>query len=252
MEQAEGGVVITTIGDIVRGDAEVFPPYLYATYRSTILRSPRLPLVDVPLTLSELTGPGPTLGAVTPEDADLTRNAGTSGEAIGQRIIVTGLVVDQDGAPVSHSLIEVWQANAAGRYLHRRDGWPAPLDPNFLGMGRCLTDADGVYRFLTIRPGAYPWRNHPNAWRPSHIHFSLLGPGLTSRLVTQMYFPDDPLHALDPIMMSAPETARLRLIAAYAHDVTEPEWALGYRFDIVLGGPNATPFEPPRESGATS
>jgi protocatechuate 3,4-dioxygenase, beta subunit len=238
--------MITTIGAIVRGEAEVFPPYLYAAYRATILRSPNLPLIEVPLTLSELTGPGPAISAVTPEDADLTRNAGTGGEAIGQRIIVTGRVLDEEGAPVPGTLIEVWQANAAGRYLHRSDSWPAPIDPNFLGIGRCLTDETGVYRFLSVRPGAYPWRNHPNAWRPSHIHFSLFGPAAPSRLVTQMYFPDDPLHALDPIFNAVPEGARCRLIAAYDHEVTEPEWALGYRFDVVLRGAEATPFEPPR------
>ena len=239
--------MIATIGAIVRGDEQVFPPYLYAAYRATILRSPSLPLIDVPLTLSELTGPGPAIGAVTPADADLTRNAGTDGEAIGQRIIVTGRVLDETGAPVPNALVEIWQANAAGRYIHRRDSWPAPLDPNFLGIGRCLTAADGTYRFLSIRPGAYPWRNHPNAWRPAHIHFSLFGASLASRLVTQMYFPGDPLHALDPILGAVPEAARPRLIATYAHDVTEPEWALGYRFDLVLRGPRATPFEPVRE-----
>ncbi len=238
--------MITTIGAIVRGDAEVFPPYLYAAYRATILRSPHLPLIDVPLTLSELTGPGPAISAVTPDDADLTRNAGTGGEAIGQRIIVTGRVLDEGGAPVPGTLIEVWQANAAGRYLHRSDSWPAPIDPNFLGIGRCLTDELGVYRFLSVRPGAYPWRNHPNAWRPSHIHFSVFGPAAPSRLVTQMYFPDDPLHARDPIFNAVPEAARCRLIAAYDHEVTEPEWALGYRFDVVVRGTEATPFEPPR------
>ena len=237
----------TTIGSIVRGDREVFPPYLYAAYRSTIRRAPHLPLIDVPLTLSELTGPGPAIAAVTPEDADLTRNAGTGGEAIGQRIIVTGRVLDEHGAPVPQALVEVWQANAAGRYIHTTDQWPAPLDPNFLGIGRCLTGADGVYRFLTVRPGAYPWQNHPNAWRPAHIHFSLFGPSAVSRLVTQMYFPDDPLLALDPIFSAVPAAARRRLIAAYAHDVSEPEWALGYRFDIVLRGPAATPFEAPRD-----
>lgn len=234
----------TSIGEIVRGDREVFPPYLYAAYQSTRRRAPGLPLIEVPLTLSELTGPGPAVSAVTPEDADLTRNAGTGGEAIGQRIIVTGRVLDQDGLPVPNTLLEVWQANAAGRYLHKRDQWPAPLDPNFLGMGRCLTDANGTYRFLTVRPGAYPWTNHPNAWRPAHIHFSLFGPATVSRLVTQMYFPDDPLHALDPIFNSAPtEGARTSMVAAYDHAVTEPEWALGYRWDIVLRGPDATPFE---------
>lgn len=236
--------------DIIQSDSDVFPPYLYEAYRSTILRAPRQPLVELPLTLTELTGPGPALSAVTPEDADLTRNAGTGGEAIGQRIIVTGRVLDERGRPVPHTLVEVWQANAAGRYLHRRDQWPGPLDPNFLGMGRCLTDDDGVYRFLTIRPGAYPWKNHPNAWRPAHIHFSLFGLTAPARLVTQMYFPDDPLVPLDPVLGAVPEAARPRLIAAYAHDVTEPAWALGWRWDVVLRGPRATPSEPPPEAGS--
>jgi len=235
----------TTIASIVRGDREVFPPYLFEAYRSTIKRAPSLPLIDVPLTLSELTGPGPAISAITSEDADLTHNAGTGDEAIGQRIIVTGRVLDELGAPVSNALLEIWQANAAGRYIHRNDQWPGPLDPNFLGIGRCLTDDTGVYRFLTIRPGAYPWKNHPNAWRPAHIHFSLFGLTWLSRLVTQMYFPDDPLHGLDPIFNAVPESARPRLIAAYDHSVTQPEWALGWRWDIVLGGPSGTPFEPP-------
>lgn len=234
----------TTIGAIVRGDQEVFPPYLYEAYQSTRRRAPTLPLIEVPLTLSELTGPGTVISAITAEDADLTRNAGTDGEAIGQRIIVTGRVLDDRGTPIPNTLLEIWQANASGRYLHKRDQWPGPLDPNFLGMGRCLTNADGVYRFLTIRPGAYPWKNHPNAWRPAHIHFSLFGPSILTRLVTQMYFPDDPLHPLDPIMNAVPtEQARARLIATYDHTVTAPEWALGYRWDIVVHGPFATPFE---------
>jgi protocatechuate 3,4-dioxygenase, beta subunit len=234
----------TSIGEIVRGDREVFPPYLYAAYQSTRRRAPSMPLIEVPLTLSELTGPGPAVSAVTPEDADLTTNAGTGGEAIGQRIIVTGCVLDESGNPAPNTLMEIWQANAGGRYLHKRDQWPAPLDPNFLGMGRCMTDAQGVYRFLTVRPGAYPWTNHHNAWRPAHIHFSLFGPASVSRLVTQMYFQDDPLHSLDPIFNSIPsERGRRALIAAYDHDVTEPEWALGYRWDIVLRGPQSTPFE---------
>jgi protocatechuate 3,4-dioxygenase, beta subunit len=234
----------TTIGTIIRGDREVFPPYLYEAYQSTRRRAPTLPLIEVPLTLSELTGPGPAISSVTAQDADLTRNAGTGGEAIGQRIIMTGHVLDEMGHPIPNTLLEIWQANASGRYLHKKDQWPGPLDPNFLGMGRCLTNSDGVYRFLTIRPGAYPWKNHENAWRPAHIHFSLLGPSTRSRLVTQMYFPDDPLHQIDPILQSLPtESARQRLISAYAHDVTEPEWALGYRWDIVVRGPHATPFE---------
>ncbi len=240
----------TTIGAIVRGDREVFPPYLYEAYQSTRRRAPALPLVDLPLTLSELTGPGPAVSAATPVDADLTTNAGTGGEAIGQRIIVAGRVLDDRGAPVPNTLLEIWQANAAGRYLHKQDQWPGPLDPNFLGMGRCLTNDDGVYRFLTVRPGAYPWKNHANAWRPAHIHFSVFGPSTRSRLVTQMYFPDDPLLRLDPILTAVPtDAARDRLIAAYDHDLTEPEWALGYRWDIILLGAQMTPFEPAREAG---
>ena len=240
---------LTTIGEIVRGNAEFFPPYLYEAYQSTRRRAPSLPLVEVPITISELTGPGPAISNITPEDADLTRNAGTGGEAIGQRIIVTGRVIDDNGNPIPRMLLEIWQANASGRYIHKRDQWPGPLDPNFLGMGRCLTDEAGQYRFLTIRPGAYPWKNHPNAWRPAHIHFSVFGPTMLSRLVTQMYFPGDPLHQLDPIMSSIPaEAARKRLIAEYDHTVTEPEWALGYRWDIVLRGSAGTPFEPYGES----
>jgi protocatechuate 3,4-dioxygenase beta subunit len=235
--------VITTIGDIVRGDETVFPPYLYEAYRSTVRRAPRMPLVQVPLTVSELTGPVTPAGVVAPEDADLTRNAATGGEAIGQRIIVTGRVVDEHDVPVPNALIEVWQANAAGRYIHKRDDWPGPLDPNFLGIGRCLTTAAGEYRFLTVRPGAYPWGNHENAWRPAHIHFSVLGTAWHERLVTQMYFPDDPLLGRDPIFNAVPETARSRLVAEYAHDVTVAHWALGWRWDIVLGGLRATSFE---------
>ena len=233
----------TTIGAIVRGDAAVFPPFLYEAYQSTLRRAPGLPLVEVPLTLSELTGPGPAISAIAPEDADLTRNAGTGGEAIGQRIVVTGRVLDLYGRPIPRTLVEVWQANAAGRYIHRRDGWPGPLDPNFLGIGRCLTDDAGVYRFQTIRPGAYPWKNHPNAWRPAHIHFSLFGPAWGARLITQMYFADDPLFFQDPIYQSVPEGARERLVARYDHALSQPEWALGWRWDIVLGGPDATPLE---------
>jgi protocatechuate 3,4-dioxygenase beta subunit len=227
-----------------RRDPTVFPPYLYEGYRATILRAPSKQFVEIPATPSEVTGPGPALSEVTAEDADLTRNAGTEGEALGERIIVTGRILDDNGDPVPRTLIDIWQANSSGRYRHRKDQHHAPLDPNFLGMGRCLTDEDGAYRFLTIRPGAYPWPNHENAWRPAHIHFSLFGPRFTTRLVTQMYFPGDPLHDLDPIFNSVPtDAARARLIAEYAHDVTEPVWALGYRFDFVLAGTDGTPFE---------
>lgn len=234
-----------------RRDVSTFPPYLYKGYRATILRSPRQPPIGLPATISERTGPGPAVSALSAGDADLTRNMGTGGEAIGERIIVTGQVVDERGAPVPNALIEVWQANAAGRYRHRVDQHHAPLDPNFLGIGRCLTNADGVYRLLTIRPGAYPWENHENAWRPPHIHFSFFGALWTSRLVTQMYFPGDhALQEIDPIFNSVPTVeARERLIAQYAHDVTQPGEALGYRFDVVLRGPHATPFESPEEHG---
>ena len=235
---------VQTTGEIVRGDPDIFPPFLYEAYRSTIRRAPHMPLINVPLTLSELTGPGPAVSAVTAEDADLTCNASRDGEAIGQRIIVTGHVLNERGEAIPGTLVEVWQANAAGRYIHKRDDWPGPLDPNFIGIGRCLTDANGAYRFQTIRPGAYPWKNHQNAWRPAHIHFSVFGESWLSRLVTQMYFEDDPLFFQDPIFNSVPsDDARRRLIARYDHDVSMPEWALGWRWNIVLKGAEATPFE---------
>jgi protocatechuate 3,4-dioxygenase, beta subunit len=216
----------------------------HAGYRSTEFRAPGQPPVLVEQTLSEVTGPGPALAESAVEDADLTTNAGTGEEAIGERIVVAGRVFDSDGSPVPNAIIEIWQANAAGRYIHEGDQHPAPLDPNFTGEGRCLTDEDGSYRFFTVKPGAYPWRNHTNAWRPAHIHLSLFGPAFVSRLVTQMYFPGDPLHDMDPILGAVEEGLRPRLIASYDHEVTIEEWALGYRFDIVLRGADATPFEP--------
>lgn len=220
------------------------PPFLYADYRSTVKRAPHHDMVTIVQTLSETTGPGPVWSELAPEDADLTTNAGTGGAAIGERMIVTGRILDEDGDPLPGTLLEIWQANASGRYVHWRETeFPAPLDPNFLGVGQCLTDGEGVYRFTTIRPGAYPWANHPNAWRPAHIHFSIMGPSLGSRLITQMYFPGDPLLALDPMYNSVPEHARPRLVAAYDHEVTTENWALGYRWDIVLRGRTATPFE---------
>lgn len=232
-----------------RRDDEAFAPYDHPDYRSTRLRAPKEPLVPLEHTLSEVTGPGPELAEVTAEDADLTRNAGTGGEAIGERIIVTGRVLDENGSPVPRTIVEIWQCNAAGRYVHGGDQHRAPLDPNFIGAGTCITDEDGSYRFLTIKPGAYPWRNHPNAWRPAHIHFSLFGPALVTRLVTQMYFPGDPLHELDPIMRSVAADARQRMVASYDHNITEEEWALGYRFDIVLRGPDAPPPDPSGPGG---
>jgi protocatechuate 3,4-dioxygenase, beta subunit len=227
-----------------RDDGTVHPPLLWPGYKSTVLRAPAQPLVLLPHSLTEITGPVLGEGRVTEADADLTRSVG--GEAQGQRIIVHGQVRDEDGRPVPHTLVEVWQANAAGRYLHKADQHDAPLDPNFTGAGRVLTDAEGRYRFLTIRPGAYPWGNHTNAWRPAHIHFSLFGRAFTQRLITQMYFPDDPLFPHDPIMRSVRDAeARARMTARFDLDATEEAYALGYEWDIVLRGRDATPMENP-------
>lgn len=216
-------------------------PYIHPPYRSTVLRGPTRPLVPIAQTLTELTGPVYGHDVLRAHDADLTVNARRTAEPLGERIIVTGRVLDENGRAVPHTLVEIWQANACGRYVHIGDQHDAPLDPNFIGGGRCVTDAEGRYRFKTIKPGAYPWGNHHNAWRPQHIHFSLFGPTFVTRLVTQMYFPGDPLLALDPIYNSVPERARERMISAFSIDITEPEYALGYVFDIVLRGTQATP-----------
>ena len=219
------------------------PPYIHPDYKSTPLRGPTRPLLPLKATLSELTGPVYGHESVGKLDADLTKNGARNGEPLGERIVVTGRVLDERGRPVPNTLVEVWQANAAGRYVHKVDQHDAPLDPNFFGGGRCVSDAEGRYRFYTVKPGAYPWGNHHNAWRPNHIHFSLFGPSYLTRLVTQMYFPGDPLLALDPIFLGTPEKARGRLVARFSIDVTEPDFALGYVFDIVLRGSAATPME---------
>lgn len=221
--------------------SETHPALLTPDYLSTRTRAPLRQPFPLRPGFTELTGPLLGEGRVAAGDADLTQWSG--GEAVGQRILVTGQVLDQDARPVSNSLVEVWQANAAGRYRHTQDRWPAPLDPHFSGLGRTMTDGQGRYSFLTVRPGAYPWRNHDNAWRPAHLHFSLFGRAFVQRLVTQMYFPDDPLRALDPIYQAVPAAARERLVSRYDHASTQPEWALAYRFDIVLRGAGATPFE---------
>ena len=209
-------------------------------YRSTELRHPKQPLVIVPQTLSEITGPvfgSETLGVL---DHDLTVQH--AAPPLGERIILEGRVLDEDGRSVPDALVEIWQANAAGRYAHADDTHDAPLDANFSGAGRSLTDANGHYRFVTVKPGAYPWENHDNAWRPAHVHFSVFGQSFLTRLVTQMYFPGDPLLALDPIFNSVPgDRARQRLVSTFDLSLTEPGWALGYRFDIVLRGREATP-----------
>lgn len=218
------------------------PEYNFPPYVSSIARSPRMPLVLLRETLTERSGPVFGHGLIRENDNDLT--AQHAGEPIGERIFVHGRILDEDGRPVRGALVEVWQANAAGRYLHKVDNHGAPLDPNFSGAGRLLTDEEGRYRFKTIKPGPYPWMNHPNAWRPAHIHFSLFGAGILSRLVTQMYFPGDPLQPLDPIFNSIPdEGARSRLISRLDMDTSEPGYALAYEFDLVLRGHSETPFE---------
>jgi protocatechuate 3,4-dioxygenase, beta subunit len=219
-------------------------PYIdYAPYRSSILRHPAKDLQYADPELIELWAPCFGHSDVDPLDADLTIQH--SGEPLGERITVSGRVLDGDGRPVAGQLVEIWQANASGRYVHQRDQHPAPLDPNFTGTGRCLTGPDGSYKFTTIKPGPYPWKNHRNAWRPAHIHFSLFGTDFTQRLVTQMYFPGDPLFALDPIYQSITDArARDALLARYDHAASEPEFSLGYRWDVILTGSNRTWIEP--------
>ncbi|MER7653364.1 MULTISPECIES: protocatechuate 3,4-dioxygenase subunit beta [Streptomyces] len=225
------------------GPVPAHPGRDFAPYRSTRLRHPRQPLAAIDALRDpeavELSGPAFGVTDVTALDADLTRQH--AGEPLGERITVTGRVRDRAGRPVRGQLVEIWQANAAGRYAHQRDQHPAPLDPHFTGVGRCLTDDEGRYAFTTVRPGAYPWRNHHNAWRPAHIHFSLFGTAFTQRLVTQMYFPGDPLFPYDPILASCTDPqARARLVCAYDPELARAEWSLGYRWDIVLDGPSAT------------
>ncbi|WP_238390832.1 MULTISPECIES: protocatechuate 3,4-dioxygenase subunit beta [unclassified Mycolicibacterium] len=225
------------------GAAEETRPRLnYPPYRSSILRHPTKDPHHADPEGVELWAPAFGHRDVDPLEADLTIQA--SGDPIGERVVIAGRVVDADGRPVRHQLVEIWQANSAGRYIHKRDQHPAPIDSNFTGVGRCLTDADGGYKFTTIKPGPYPWKNHHNAWRPAHIHFSLFGTDFTQRLVTQMYFPGDPLFDLDPIHQSIIDpAARARLVAGYDHDLTQHEWCTGYRWDIVLTGSARTPME---------
>jgi protocatechuate 3,4-dioxygenase beta subunit len=225
-----------------RNDGGTQPEYLYPAYASTVKRSPLQPLIPLQATLSEVTGPVFGFDRIMANDFDLTKQH--AGEPIGERIVVSGRVLDANARPVPHTLVEIWQANSAGRYPHPRDQHNAPTDPNFTGAGRTLTDEHGRYRFVTIRPGEYPWRNHYNAWRPAHIHFSLFGPAFATRLVTQMYFPGDPLLDYDPMYLSIPDAkARQRLVSVFDWETTIPEQALGYRFDIVLRGRDETPMD---------
>lgn len=225
-----------------RDGLEAHPDRDFPDYRSTRLRHPEQPLVALHDPETELARPFLGAGPIGPLDNDLTRQH--DGEPIGERIIVTGRVRDGGGTPLSGQLIEIWQANAAGRYAQPEDFHPAPLDPNFTGVGRCLTDEDGCYRFTTVKPGPYPWRNHDKAWRPAHIHFSLFGTAFVSRLITQMYFPCDPLIPYDPVMKSVTDAAaRRRMVSSFDLDTTVDQWATGYRWDIVLRGPDRTLFE---------
>ena len=218
------------------------PPNLSPDYKSTPSRAPRRLAVVLPQTLSETTGPLLAIERLDALENDLTKQR--LGEPLGERIVVHGRVLDEDGKPVPNAMVEIWQCNAAGRYIHVVDQHPAPIDPNFTGAGRCVTDANGGYEFVSIKPGAYPWRNHANAWRPAHIHFSLFGPSFLTRLVTQMYFPGDPLLAFDPIFNAAADPgARERMVCQFDLAQTRPEWALAYNFDIVLRGPGATPLD---------
>lgn len=218
------------------------PPRIHLPYASTALRGPGTDPIAIPVTLSEVTGPSINRITLGEHAADLT--AGFPGQPQGERIIVSGRVLDENGRPVRNTVVEVWQCNAAGRYLHKGDQHDAPLDPNFKGTGQVLTDSEGRYRFTTIKPGAYPWRNHYNAWRPAHIHFSLHGDGIGQRLVTQMYFPNDPLLAFDPIYNCVDDVnARARMVSSFDWENTANEFALGYRFDIVLRGRKMTVWE---------
>jgi protocatechuate 3,4-dioxygenase beta subunit len=241
-ERAIYDPVVDTPVSYRREDAEAHPPLNYEPYKSSALRHPKQPLIYLPQTITEITGPQLGADLVAPGDDDLTRQH--DGDPIGERITVTGRVFDSEGKPLRDTLVEIWQANGAGRYRHKWDRWPAPLDPNFSGAGRCMTDADGRYRFTTIKPAPYPWGNHHNAWRPAHIHFSLLGRAFAQRLVTQMYFPGDPLLEFDPIFNSVRDPdARGRMIGSFSIRATEPNFSLAYEWDIYLRGPGQTPFE---------
>ncbi len=237
-----------TAGPLIPRDRDWHPPALTPCYKTSVARSPRQPLLSLDSTASEQAGPRFGPGDLGPLDDDLLRNYaaanGSDGQPIGERIIVHGRVLDENGRGVAHTLVEVWQANAAGRYRHVRDGYLAPLDPNFGGCGRCLTDAEGAYAFRTVKPGAYPWPNTADAWRPAHIHFSVFGTGFGQRLVTQMYFEGDPLIRRCAILATIPDpAAAARLVAPLDMAMAKPMDSLAWRFDIVLRGRRATFFE---------
>ncbi|SEL20071.1 protocatechuate 3,4-dioxygenase, beta subunit [Roseovarius azorensis] len=231
-------------GPFYQRDRRLQPPALTPAYKTSVARSPRLPMISLENTISEITGPRFGHADLGPLDNDLLRNYAQDGDPIGERIIVHGRVLDENARPVPHTLVEIWQANAGGRYRHKKDSYLAPIDPNFGGCGRCLTDADGYYFFRTVKPGAYPWRNWVNNWRPAHIHVSVFGSGFAQRLITQMYFEGDPLIARCPIVQTVPDADAIdRLIAPLDMNAAIPLDSLAYKFDIVLRGRRSTMFD---------
>jgi protocatechuate 3,4-dioxygenase beta subunit len=225
-------------------DREWHPPTLTPDYKTSVARSPRFALLSLQNSASELTGPTFGHSDIDPIDNDLIRNYAKSGDPIGERIIVHGRVLDENGRPVPNTLVEIWQANAGGRYRHKKDTYLAPIDPNFGGCGRTLTDENGAYIFRTVKPGAYPWRNWVNNWRPAHIHVSVFGTAFAQRLITQMYFEGDPLIGKCPIVKSIPDQRAIdQLVAALDLNATIPLDSIAYKFDIILRGSRSTFFE---------
>ncbi|MEF2549657.1 protocatechuate 3,4-dioxygenase subunit beta [Aurantimonas sp. E1-2-R+4] len=230
--------------DLYQRDREWHPPALTPDYKTSVARSPRYALLSLQDSDSELTGPTFGHTDVDALDNDLIRNYAKTGDPIGERIIVHGRVLDENARPVPNTLVEVWQANAGGRYRHKKDTYLAPIDPNFGGCGRTLTDENGYYVFRTVKPGAYPWRNWVNNWRPAHIHLSVFGVSFAQRLITQMYFEGDPLIAKCPIVKSIPDQRAIdQLVAALDLNATIPLDSIAYKFDIVLRGHRSTFFE---------
>jgi len=236
--------IIRRDGEFFQRDRDLQPQAYTPFYKTSVARSPRHALLSIDNSLSEITGPMFNHNELGPLDHDMLKNYAKNGDPIGERIIVHGRVLDENGRPVPNTLVEVWQANAGGRYRHRNDTYLAPIDPNFGGCGRCLTDEDGYYFFRTVKPGAYPWRNYVNSWRPAHIHFSIFGSGFAQRLITQMYFEGDPLIAKCPIVNTvADREATARLVAPLDINAGVPMDMLAYKFDIVLRGRRSTLFE---------
>ena len=220
------------------------PPALTPDYKTSVARSPRYSMISLQQSVSEITGPVFGHNDIDPIDNDLIKNYAKTGDPVGERIIVHGRVLDENARPVAGTLVEVWQANASGRYRHKKDSYLGALDPNFGGCGRTITDENGYYFFRTIKPGAYPWRNWVNNWRPAHIHVSVFGSGFCKRLITQLYFEGDPLIPLCPIVATIPDPDAIeQLIARLDMNASVPLDCIAYKFDIVLRGRRSTLFE---------